>query len=231
MLLLAAAAQAAPKIAFPIPAGLVQPESLAQGEQTYSMKIANSGDAPLNIQALRPSCSCTKVVPEPPLTLQPGQTNDFAVTVDLGAELKRGPKNFSLRVESDDPANPVASWHVTVPIIPCVELVPRNIYFKDGSAPTQEVAVIYHSGVPELPVKARFLPDLFGAKEDKSKDAENFLKCELLETDSPLTNRLVVTARKARVLSRYGTVRISVDAGFKFNVLQIDTEKFPKDAE
>ena len=236
LLTLASLATAAPKISFPIPAGTVQEESLAQGEKIYKLPITNIGDSPLTISQIRPSCSCTKVLPAPPVTINPGATNLFECTVDLGGELKKGPKNFAIRFVCDDPENQNPNWFITVPILPCIELLPRTIRFDKNSAPTQTVSIIYHGPLPEFPIKGRFLADLFGAPSEPKKDPENFLAFKIEETESPLTNKLTIAQKQKEVFSRYGTLRLSLDAGPKFNILQIETEKFPallemKDAE
>ncbi|MBR5901284.1 DUF1573 domain-containing protein [bacterium] len=230
-ILLPAALQASPRLAFPVPSGQVTEPSLAAGERQAVMQIANAGDEPLVINKLRPSCSCVKVVPQAPLTIQPGETNTFQCTLDLGGELKKGPKNYTVYVESNDPDTPVGNWFVTVPIIPCVELIPRNISFKEGEASTQTVTVIQQFRTPSSPIKAYFLDDLFGAPPDEGKKPEKFLGFSLEEPLGSITNRLCVYRLQKKTYSRYGTVRLSLDAGQKFNVLQIETDKFPEEGQ
>ena len=228
-LFLPAALQAAPRLSFPIPSGQITEPSLAAGERQAVMQIANTGDEPLEISKLRPSCSCVKVTPKAPLTIHPGETNTFQCTLDLGGELKKGPKNYTVYVESNDAALPVGSWFVTVPIIPCVELIPKYISFKEGDASTQTVTVIQQFRSPASPLKIYFLDDLFGAAPDESKKPEKFLGFRLEGPPCALTNTLSVFRLKEKTYSRYGTVRLSLDAGQKFNVLQIETEKFPEE--
>ncbi|MBR5623702.1 DUF1573 domain-containing protein [bacterium] len=230
-LLLTTAAHSSPRLAFPIPSGQVTEPSLAAGERKAVMQIANAGDEPLEINKLRPSCSCVKVVPQAPILIKPGETNTFSCTLDLGGELKKGPKNYTVYVESNDPCTPVGSWFVTVPIIPCVELIPRNISFKEGEASTQTVTVIQQFRTPSSPIKAYFLDDLFGAPPDESKKPEKFLGFSLEEPLESITNRLCVYRLQKKTYSRYGTVRLSLDAGQKFNVLQIETDKFPEEGQ
>jgi hypothetical protein len=229
LLLLPSLLSASPRLSFPIPPGQMTEPSLASGEKQVEMRVANIGDEPLEIGKLRPSCSCVKVSPQAPLTVKPGDTNSFLCTLDLGGELKKGPKNFTVYVESNDPNLPVGSWYVTVPIIPCLELTPRNIRFMEGDASTQTVTVIQQFRSPASPLKIYFLDDLFGAPPDESKKPEKFLGFRLEGPPCALTNKLSVFRIKEKTYSRYGTVRLSLDAGQKFNVLQIETEKFPEE--
>jgi len=225
------AAFAKPVLEFPVKPGQVLESALADGERTVNMLIANSGTEPLNVTRFRPSCACVKVSPMPPFTLAPGETNSFLCNLDLGGELKKGPKNFTVYVESDDPDKPVASWFVTVPIVPCVELEPRSLSFAEGEASTQTVTVIQQFRAPSSPLKVYFLEDLFGAPPDEDKRPEKFLGFRLEEPAGSLTNRITVFRLREKTYSRYGSIRLSVDAGCKFNVLRIETPKFPKAQE
>ena len=221
---------AGPVLDFPVKPGQTLEPSLAVGEKTVEMLVANTGDEPLNVTKFRPSCACIKVAPMPPFTLKPGETNSFTCSLDLGGELKKGPKNFTVYVESDDPAKPVASWFVTVPMIPCVELEPKGLSFAEGEASTQTVKVIQHFK-PASPLKVYFLEDLFGAPPDEDKKPEKFLSFRVEDPLESVTNRITVFRIKEKTYSRYGSIRISVDAGCKFNVLRIETPKFPEAQE
>lgn len=219
---------ASPVIDFPVKPGLLLEDSLAHGEKKLSMLITNTGTDPLNIKKFRPSCACTKVSPDAPLTIASGETNTFLCTLDLSGELKKGPKNYTVYIESDDPEKPVASWYVTVPIIPCVELHPKQLSFMESDAPTQTVTVIQHFREPVSPLHVYFLEDLFGAPPEEDKKPEKFLSFRVEEPLDSITNRITVFRIKDKTYSRYGSIRISVDAGCKFNILRIDTPKFPK---
>lgn len=221
---------AAPSLDFPVKPGQVLEPSLAVGEKTVEMLVANTGDEPLSVTKFRPSCACIKVAPMPPFTLQPGETNRFTCSLDLGGELKKGPKNFTVYVESNDPGKPVASWFVTVPMIPCVELDPKSLSFAEDSASTQTVKVIQHFK-PASPLKVYFLEDLFGAPPDENKKPDKFLSFRVEDPLDSVTNRITVFRIKEKTYSRYGSIRISVDAGCKFNVLRIETPKFPEAQE
>ena len=227
-LLLSLNAFASPVIDFPVKPGLLLESSLAHGERNVTMLITNTGNEPLNITKFRPSCACVKISPNAPLTIAPGATNSFVCNLDLGGELKKGPKNYTVYIESDDPEKPVANWYVTVPIIPCVELDPKQLSFMESDAPTQTVKVIQHFREPVSPLKVYFLEDLFGEPPDEDKKPEKFLSFRVEEPLDSVTNRITVFRIKDKTYSRYGNIRISVDAGCKFNVLRIDTPKFPK---
>lgn len=100
--------------------GIVQ-----QGNKvTHVFTIRNSGDAPLTIQKVRPSCGCTAANSSTPM-LNPGKTGEIKITFDS--------TNFSGKVsktvflDTNDPKSPAYTLTLTGSITEEIQIAPRQL--------------------------------------------------------------------------------------------------------
>ena len=78
----------------------------ADTKVSHRFKVTNTGQAPLNITRLNPSCGCTSTVLGK-WTLAPGESTDIEVTFNPAGF--RGLSRKSIQVVSDDPASPTST--------------------------------------------------------------------------------------------------------------------------
>lgn len=74
--------------------------NIAPGKLTADIAIKNSGDGPLAIEHVKPSCGCT-AAPLDDYLLEPGQTTTMHISLD--AAHSKGPISKSVAIYSDDP--------------------------------------------------------------------------------------------------------------------------------
>jgi hypothetical protein len=83
---------------------------LAPGEHSVRVSLANPGDEPLHISAIKSSCTCAVV--KPPETIGGRQQ----ATIEVKIHVSPGPRGALLEIHSNDPDGPktvAISWHGT----------------------------------------------------------------------------------------------------------------------
>jgi len=84
---------------------------LAPGQHSISISLANPGDEPLSISAIRSSCTCA-VVKHPETVPPKGRA-----AIDVQVSVSGGPRSARLEIVSNDPDGPknvLISWHGTI---------------------------------------------------------------------------------------------------------------------
>jgi copper(I)-binding protein len=99
--------------------------TIPQGKKvSHIFAIKNSGDAPLTIQKVRPSCGCTAANASTPV-LQPGKTGEIKITFNSA--------NFSGKVsktvflDTNDPKSPAYTLTLTGTITEEIQIAPRQL--------------------------------------------------------------------------------------------------------
>jgi hypothetical protein len=127
------------------------PEIIDLGEQEWGQLatarfiITNRGGEELQIDHIQSSCSCAGLEREErdgftrltELRLGPGQEAHLALRVSVGGNAG-GPARISLQFRTNDPARPLASVEVVIPLVTGVTTLPRVLAF--GNVPTGATA-------------------------------------------------------------------------------------------
>jgi hypothetical protein len=140
---------------------------------SHRFKVTNTGQAPLNITRLNPSCGCTSTVLGK-WTLAPGESTDIEVTFNPAGF--RGLSRKSIQVVSDDPASPTSTLTFEADVVREIMPSTDSVFFQDlvRSVP-RKISVKLTSGT-ERPVeltdaKAPGAPYLATALRRDGKDA------------------------------------------------------------
>ncbi|HEY6837121.1 MAG TPA: DUF1573 domain-containing protein [Geobacteraceae bacterium] len=115
-------------------------------EHTFALK--NSGDAPLLIKQVRPSCGCTAATVSS-TTIQPGKKGEIKAIFNSANFY--GGVSKSITVETNDPKTPAYNLTMTGTIIEEIEVNPRQLNFgpmKINVAKTLEFAIENRSARP-----------------------------------------------------------------------------------
>lgn len=112
-------------------------------------EFCNTGDRPLTLIKLDPSCGCLAPrVEQDKMTYAPGEWGRFYVSVKTANE-SPGPKEYRVRVEYDDgqPREETVHFHMTIPRQK-VTVKPSELYFYqlNGKADSREILVEDHRG-------------------------------------------------------------------------------------
>ena len=145
----------------------------ADTKVSHRFKVTNTGQAPLNITRLNPSCGCTSTVLGK-WTLAPGESTDIEVTFNPAGF--RGLSRKSIQVVSDDPASPTSTLTFEADVVREIMPSTDSVFFQDlvRSVP-RKISVKLTSGT-ERPVeltdaKAPGAPYLATALRRDGKDA------------------------------------------------------------
>jgi hypothetical protein len=114
--------------------------TIPQGQKVEHVFIVkNSGDIPLSIKGIRPSCGCTAAQASVRV-IQPGKTSEIRVTFNSANFF--GAIHKTIAVESDDPKAPVSTLSLKGSVIEEITINPRQInlgVLKSGSS--KEIAI------------------------------------------------------------------------------------------
>jgi uncharacterized membrane protein len=110
---------------------LVVPESsfnfgtIVQGEKVHHIfSVKNSGDAPLSILRVVPSCGCTAANASTPV-IQPGKSGEIKIVFDSTNFFGRVTKNIAL--ETNDPKTPSYNLSLSGTIMEEIQITPRQV--------------------------------------------------------------------------------------------------------
>jgi hypothetical protein len=149
--------------------GRISPDRKA----SVRFKVSNTGNAPLQITAVNPSCGCTSTVIGN-WYLKPGESSDIEAVLDPHG--MKGHIRKSLTVVSDDPKNPGALLTFEAEVVQEVMTSVDAVFFTMATRTgTQTNKVKVSSGVGEelkvLEAKAPGAPFLRFAIRQEGKDA------------------------------------------------------------
>ena len=114
-------------------------------DHTFILK--NTGEAPLHIKKIRATCGCT--IPSLTVkTIMPGKSTPLRVKIDLTR--RKGPQRKSVRIETNDPAQPIHHLWIKGTSITEVDLRPDFINFsKLDTSSTRRMTVQLISRKPD----------------------------------------------------------------------------------
>jgi len=140
---------------------------------SHRFKVSNTGQAPLNITRLNPSCGCTSTVLGK-WTLAPDESSEVEVTFNPAGF--RGVSRKSIQVVSDDPAQPTVTLTFEAEVVREIMPSTDSVFFQDliRTAP-RKASVKLTSGTPNpvklIEVKAPGAPWLAMATRQDGNDA------------------------------------------------------------
>lgn len=94
--------------------------------------VKNTGEGTLKLVSVRASCSCTAVKPSKE-SLAPGETASVPVSVD--SMKRKGPIDATVNIETNDPNQPIARFHVKGMIKPIFEMKNVSTTATNPNAP------------------------------------------------------------------------------------------------
>ncbi len=124
------------------PAIVVEPDSLDFGRmdqkqvKTQTVIIKNVGGVELELLNIETTCGCTAAIPEVDV-LQPGQSTELVVTFD--SKNFTGPQHKSIRIHSNDPAEPIITMSVTSYVFAPLVFIPQWKVVGFGAGRTTEI--------------------------------------------------------------------------------------------
>jgi hypothetical protein len=110
-----------------------------QESMTVTFPFRNTGNQPVRILSVDPSCSCVSAGPEKAVCA-PGESGAIRVELNLTGYIGRVRR--TLAVETDDPAGKFAELILTVDIPELVTIVPRFLFWRVGDQPEARSAEI-----------------------------------------------------------------------------------------
>jgi hypothetical protein len=136
-------------------------------------KATNTGNATLNITAVRPSCGCTYTVLQGKWSLGPGESTEIEAQFDPKG--LRGGVRKSIQVESNDPKTPAVTLTLEAEVVQEIMPSVESVYFHQAPrAGTTKSIVRYGSGNGEpvqiVDVKAPSAPFLTFTHRADGKD-------------------------------------------------------------
>jgi hypothetical protein len=145
----------------------------ADAKVSHQFKVSNSGQAPLNITRLNPSCGCTSTVLGK-WTLAPGESTQIEVSFNPAGF--RGLSRKSIQVVSDDPASPTTTLTFEADVVREIMPSTDSVFFQDLVRTVPRKASVKLSTGTDRPValtdaKAPGAPYLAMALRQDGKDA------------------------------------------------------------
>ena len=145
----------------------------ADTKVSHRFKVTNTGQAPLNITRLNPSCGCTSTVLGK-WTLAPGESTDIEVTFNPAGF--RGLSRKSIQVVSDDPASPTSTLTFEADVVREIMPSTDSVFFQDLVRSIPRKASVKLVSGTDRPValteaKAPGAPYLTAALRQDGKDA------------------------------------------------------------
>ena len=106
--------------------------AVGQARAVAVYRFRNSGDRPVHIVSLDPSCECMAAQPGKAV-YAPGETGEIRVEVSLAGY--SGRLRRSLAVETDDPDHRYTDLTLTIDVPEPVSISPRFLYWRVGEPP------------------------------------------------------------------------------------------------
>ena len=116
----------------------------------HAFTIANGGQAPLEITRVVSSCGCTSVG-EHPKRIEPGQTGQFAFTMD--SRKLRGKFSKTVSIHSNDPRTPILKLTLSGECRHPIEVTPASALFGKVTATQPVSKQITIKNNTEVPLK------------------------------------------------------------------------------
>lgn len=120
-------------------------------EAVANFQYENKGTTPIKITAVKSSCGCTAASTKKD-EVAPGEKGEVVATFKIGG--RTGLQQKSITVESNDPAQPVATLLLKAVIEQPIEVQPTFVFWQSGEEPKPKM------------VKAKMSNDLKSAKLD-----------------------------------------------------------------
>jgi hypothetical protein len=122
----------------------------ADSKVSYRFKVTNTGQAPLNITRLNPSCGCTSTVVGK-WTLAPGESTEVEIIFNPAGY--RGPVRKSVQVVSDDPASTATTLTFEADVVREIMPSTDSVFFQDVVRNTTRKASVKLVSGTDKPVK------------------------------------------------------------------------------
>src|SRR5437762_6518966 len=104
-----------------------------------TFKYQNTGKQVIHFTSIHPSCGCTTANPKKD-DVAPGENGEITATLKVGSST--GLQQKTVRVETDDPDNPVTVLTLRALIPQMVELRPSFIYWQNSEPPSPKTILV-----------------------------------------------------------------------------------------
>ncbi|WP_243372616.1 DUF1573 domain-containing protein [Geotalea sp. SG265] len=181
-----------------VPEGNFNFGTIVQGEKLHhTFSIKNTGDSPLSILRVVPSCGCTAANASSPV-IQPGRSGEIKIVFD--STNFSGKVTKSIALETNDPKTPSYTLTLNGNIIEEIQITPRQVslgQIKVGSSARSMVTLINRGNRPLSILSAKAQIPQITAEVSKKQ----------LRTGEAATIEITATPRATdRILSGYLTI-------------------------
>lgn len=142
--------------------------SITDKETVAHFKYKNTGDQPIKITAVKPSCGCTTAAP-PADPVAPGASGEITATFHIGERV--GPQTKTIHVATDEPGDQTTTLTLKADVPKLLEITPLFLYWSKtqpvtprtisakvgGDFPITKLNVT--SSDPEIKVEAKPVPN------------------------------------------------------------------------
>jgi hypothetical protein len=188
-----------------------------EGEQTEvkaAFPFKNTGDHPVTITEVRPSCGCTTAVPDKK-TYAPGESGEIAVVFHPGE--RTGKQEKYITVMTDEPNQPPTKLLFEINIRQCLAIQPRLLKWKLGGKPSEKLIVL--SGLPSYPITEITAQDepagTFSTRIEVVEKGQKYkLYIKPISTAKQLTSSLTINAKLANNTERKTEAYVYVDPSY-----------------
>lgn len=148
----------------------------------HTFQIRNTGEAPLDIKKVKPSCGCT-IAGTYPKRLDPGEAGEFPFSVS--STKLRGKFEKSITVTTNDPANPSLRLRLRGEVKRYVEMVPAAVHFGKLFGAEKQERVVKITNNTENPLRLKVAKPLDGNFSVKINEKVPGQVFELIVTANP----------------------------------------------
>lgn len=169
--------------------------TIPQGKKVnHVFAIRNSGDTPLTIQRVRPSCGCTAANASSPV-IQPGKSGEIKITFD--SSNFSGKVSKTIFLDTNDPKSPAVTLTLTGAITEEIQIAPRQLNLGQTKIGTPKEVTISVTNRGNRPLK------LVSAKSPISQVVARIRKDQLKPGETGVIDVTVTPRAEDRMLSGY----------------------------
>lgn len=175
-------------------------------EAVANFKYENKGKTPVRITNVKSSCGCT-VASLKKNDVAPGEKGEITATFKIGG--RTGTQQKSVRVETDDAAQPMTNLVLTAVIPQVVDVQPTFVYWEGGEAPKPKtITVRAGKDIPITKVDVTSSSPDFTTAVQKGKEAGEFvISVQPKDTARPLAATLTIKPDYPKTL--YASARVT----------------------
>jgi hypothetical protein len=183
----------------------------AAGQESFVgvFTFKNTGDKPVRLLSIKPSCGCTTATAEKTI-YAPGETGELRAQVDLRG--RSGHLEKSIAVATDDAPNAPVSLVVSIDVPPIVDILPRLLVWnRGGEAEPKEVTIAAGGAVEVRLSRVQCENPRFIVEQLTDRPGSRYrLRITPRSTDSPMSAFIQLTFQTALDHARATAIDMTV---------------------